>query len=126
LNVTVVEHRQTSWCGWIVGVVALTGVGLGVYRLSLGPKRAALVHTATLDEWSARILEVGYWSEERREWTGPTTFEIELMGPDKSVQRISTNIQDLERAISLTTQKLQQASSPPVDGWSSVKRPDYT
>jgi hypothetical protein len=30
------------------------------------------------------------------------------MSPDKSVQRISTNIRDLERAISLTTQKLQR------------------
>jgi hypothetical protein len=122
--VTVVEHHQTSWCGWIVGIVALTGTALGIYHLSRGPKRAALVHTATLDGWSARILEIGFWSEERREWTGPTTFEIELMSPDKSVQRIDTNIRELDRAISLMTQKLQQASSPVVDGWSRVKRPD--
>jgi hypothetical protein len=88
--VTVVEHRKTSWCGVIVGLIALTGTALGIYRLSLGPKRAALVHTATLDGWSARILEIGYWSEERLAWKGPTTFEIELVGPDKSVQWTST------------------------------------
>jgi hypothetical protein len=41
------------------------------------------------------------------------------------IQRISTNINDLERVISLTTQKLQRAASPPVDGWSSVDTPEF-
>ncbi len=98
-NVTVVEHRQTSWCGWIVSTLVLVGVAFGLRHFSQGPRRTEVVHTETRDGWTARVMRIGPWSAETRTWRGKSRYEIELVGADNSVHRVRTNVTELELAL---------------------------
>ncbi|PRQ02057.1 hypothetical protein [Enhygromyxa salina] len=89
----------------------MVGVAIGVHVLRRGPSRAEVVHTTTLDGWTGRVIQRGPWSEENRAWTGPTTFDIELLSPDNGVRWIRTSIRDLDRAIGVTMDELHRAAA---------------
>jgi hypothetical protein len=109
VNVTVVERRRTHWCGWIFGFAAVWGIIAGVRRLKRGPLHAEIEHTQVHDDgWTTHMIRVGPWSKETRKFTGPVSYELELVSPDGGLYRVETNISDPIRAAELMDEKLAE------------------
>jgi hypothetical protein len=69
------------------------------------------VHTERLGDWTARVIRIGPWSEEKREWTGRTRLEIEFIDPSGAGRRVRTKFVKLEPALVFARAELRKRSA---------------
>lgn len=107
------EIKVRGACGWLVLAAVLVGASIGGYRLSQSRRhRARLVHTEQLGDWTARVIRIGLWSEEKRDWIGRTRFEIEFVDPSGAVRRVRVHFRELAPVLEYTRRELRKRSTP--------------
>jgi hypothetical protein len=105
------EQNGSSWCFLIVSTATIIATSIGIIRLSRGPRRMQSVHTELFSGRTARVLQIGSWSERDRSWTGPTRFEF--ADPEGSIGRVKSNITSRERALEFARNRCADSRPKP-------------